>query len=821
MSRNAKVVTTFGLLALVALVGLWLRLDGSGRSVRPGSEGTHHQDSVPQEQPIELPSAPKLPREVVPTQATAPVAEKARSMHLLVLRAEDDRPVPGVSIQAYEDGAKESQAVLGTTGEDGRCLIRVADAATSVRLRVEKEGYFHLNAYYERRDELTLRLTSTATLVGRVLAADTGAPVPGARIRMPHNFCKRCEPDVVLADGLGRYELANVPRLQDATFLLDAEGFASQWRRFELREDVPVIEVDFHIERGTEIFGRVEDYTTGAGIPNAKVGDIEADATGTFRGRVLPEEGRSKVHLRVEALGHCMLSGALDPEQAASALVFRLPRGAIVEGTVTDGHGEPVAAALVRLDIDHRARARAARHPESSQIDVPEGWRLDPEGHHSTTRTDEQGRYRIANAVPASENMNLSVFADGHSRKSHAIERLRGPGESLWVDVVLGEPKSEVKVSGTVHLNGQSLRTAQGRVHWKGPSREGDGIIHTGSFYTDVEPGEVAFSLEIEGLPTATEGVEFTLQLGLTAKIDHVVELSLPTRPIAGRVTFEDGGAAPRVAIDASFPLVDPGKGYWDRLHVSNKTAEDGSFTLDVPDVTDSYRVVAKLDEDEQSIEGVRAGTSGINLVLARSGVLQFRFRDAQTDEILPSRNFELGWRRPAEERFHSLHLGWALAPDPDGWFEKRLPSGRLDLRVREDDQPKYVSTSVEDVLIRPNEPTRVEFMMVPGRSMELYLAEDQRPFSAKHAVLLVEADLWEGVQHRSEGNSWDGGALGSEITNRFVQFDSEGRAMIYGLSSGRFRFKVFPGDIAIEPEFVEVGESAPGKVTLRWRELK
>jgi hypothetical protein len=825
VSRKSKRTGAVALLAIAVLLGLWLwKFGGGATQDAVGPASAERSAPVLQTQPSELLPLPTTEREVagVEDQPPAPDPKETRTIQLLVMSHGDGRPISGARVTAYEDGTDGgSESAKPTESEsdaDGRCVLRVADSTRPVRLKVEKEGFFHLNAFYERRQELTLRLAPTSTLSGRVLAADTNVPVPGARIRLPHDYCKRCEPDIVIADAHGRYELPGVPRHQEATFLLDAEGFASQWRRLELREDRPEIELDFRIERGTEIAGRVVDYTSGAGIPGAKLGEIQTDASGAFRGHVIPEEGETVVHLRVEAPGHCTLSGTLDPDQALEGLVFRLPRGSIVEGTVKDGHGAPIPAAKLRLSDDHRAKARAGRTPGDSQLDLPDGWRLDPEGYHSTARTDEQGRFRIENAVPASEYMELSVFADGYKSVDQRIARVSGPGERMWLELVLDETQPEGMVSGSIWLNGKPFRTATGRVRWKGASRAGDGVVHTGRFFMDVEPGELVFNIEVDGLSDQTEGTEFTLQVEPAAKIDHVVELRLPTRPIAGRVTFEDGGTAPQVSIDASLPLVGSGKSYWERLHVSAETAEDGSYSLDVPDVPSSYRVVASLDADEQSVEGVRPGASGVDFVLARSGVLLFRFRDALSDELLSTHDLELGWKRPGDDRYDSMQIGWDLVPDPDGWLEKRLPGGRLDLRASEYEQPRHVPTTVENVLIRPDEPLRVEFRMLPGKSSELLLASDQAPLPPRHTVLLVEADLWEEVRLGPDRNSLDGGRLGNSIYSRLVQFNQERRATIGGLGSGRFRFKVFPDDIELEPAEVEVGEATTEPVLVRWR---
>jgi len=817
------------LLVVAGLLGLWLRQRESGLGALPNPAGpaaADHSAPVLQAPPSELRPPPEPAREVADTEAPAAASalQVARTIQILVLRQENESPISGATVTAYEpteQGGERPTLPESDTGVDGRCAVRVAASGESVHLRVEKDGFFHVNAYYERAAELTLRLAPTATISGHVLAADTETPVPGARIRLVHNHCKRCEPDLAVADTQGHYELPGVPLRQQTTLMLDAEGFPAQARSLEFRSDEPTVETDFRLQRGIEIAGHVVDFTSGAGLAGAKVGEIETDAVGAFRGRVLPAESESEIQLRVEADDHSMLSATLGQERWTELLEFRLPRGAIVEGTVKDSRGAPVTGAVVRLDNDYAAQARAQKKPEPTPLMLPEGWKLEPEHYACVARTDEQGQFRIVNAVPWTAWTKLVVFADGYSRATKNIEHTPAPGESTWVEFVL-EPKganSAVGVRGQILLNGQPFRTAHGSVRWKGPSREGQAELESGDFYVSVEAGEVVLNVEIDGLPPALEGSESGLHVEPEKAIKHVVELRLPTRSITGQVTFEDGGAAPLASIEASLPLVGSGDGYWDRLHVSAKTADDGSYALEVPDLPGLYRVVASLDEDERSIDGVRAGASGVNLMLTRGGALLFRFRDASSDKLLRANGFILGWKHPAGDEFRSIRMDWQRAPDPDGWYEQRLPGGRLDLRASQDMPAEYLPTSVENVLIRPSEPCRIEFVMQPGQSVELVLAPDGASLSENHTVFLVEAELWEGVHLRPDTNSWEGGKLGAAIRNRHVRFDGEGRATIQGLGRGRFRFKVFPDDVVLEPAEIEIGEKPSEAVLVRWRE--
>ena len=227
----------------------------------------------------------------------------------------------------------------------------------------------------------------------------------------------------------------------------------------------------------------------------------------------------------------------------------------------------------------------------------------------------------------------------------------------------------------------------------------------------------------------------------------------------------------------------------------------------------------ASLDNCESTLDGVRAGSSDVALVLARSGTLLFRFKEAGSELLLDGSSFGLGWRRSGEIGYETLHFGWPLAPDPEGWYEQRLPAGRIDLVAQpQHGSAAYRLTRVEGVLIRSQEPTRVELSMARGAVAELRLAPGEQPFPKDHLLLLLEREAWDGVTYSKEGNSWGGGILGDSVFQRLVQFDEQRAALVRGLAPGPFRFKVFPDDLTIEPPEIELAEERNEPVLVRWK---
>lgn len=94
--------------------------------------------------------------------------------------------------------------------------------------------------------------------------------------------------------------------------------------------------------------------------------------------------------------------------------------------------------------------------------------------------------------------------------------------------------------------------------------------------------------------------------------------------------------------------------------------------------------------------------------------------------------------------------------------------------------------------------------------------------------IILLEPEAWESVRggpelgerytHRINGFPFDGGLLyaGQALIHRMVDFHSQRKAVVRGLSSGAWRFKAFPADVEIEPEYVTLPHEGP--LVLRWR---
>ena len=183
MSRKSILAAAVALLAIAVLLALWLLPRDRGRSASPVSAEPVSADRaspVPQALPSEQLPTPGGAREVpaIEVPQLEPAAEDARTIQLLVLSQDDERPIAGARVTVYDEETAHAMSVGTETGAAGRCLLQVADGADSVRLRVEKNGFFHLNGHFQCRPEITLRMSPTSTLSRSGL----GAPMKSAPI---------------------------------------------------------------------------------------------------------------------------------------------------------------------------------------------------------------------------------------------------------------------------------------------------------------------------------------------------------------------------------------------------------------------------------------------------------------------------------------------------------------------------------------------------------------------------------------------------------------------------------------------------------------
>lgn len=812
------------LLLLAGAVWLIRTVDRSAGTAGPSS-GVE-VPAAPSDPAVEGPEPEKGERDAVlgPTAEPAPpdaqpsVAGEPAGIDLTVIG--DGRPVAGARVRAFEDSLPGEW----TADEDGRCRLPIEPSGEAVRLFVEAEGFFHVNAFHWPRPELTVELPLAGALGGRLLDAEHGFPLPGGQIELEHDFCDDCDPERAVAGDDGRFELPLVPLERRVTVLLRAEGYAPDSAALRLHDERSQ-EHDFRLERGLAVPGRVVDLLTGDPIEGAEVWNVErgrahwrADREGRFRARLLRSSFRTSIELEIASEGYCRLRASIDPEEISEGeeLSFPLLRGARFAGIVLDEEGAPVGGA----DVSPWGPSEWNRFdgaPDPNPLDeLPPGWHYgssyDPDG----LATDAQGSFDAGPCLPWSGAWRLRVRHPPHLEKEIEVGQLGEPGETTWLEVRLELAPPTGIVRGSLTANGEQR---SGWIRWSGSTRHGGVPVGPDGVYRieDAEAGRVELDprpepLESGGPPLAGAVVAIDVLAGGEHIHDFDLELELTT--ISGCVRSTRGGALAGVRMAACR------RGQHARLR--GLTAEDGAYSIEVPATGDLYDVVASLPPQWERRDDVPAGTEHVDFVLGGVGRLVYRPVDAETGELVQPCG--LYWR-PAGGKFYRQLFAPERAPDPEGWIEVEVPAGTLDLMARAD-WHGYRPLLVQDYPIPTDgsaEPLILE--MERGLEIELQLAEGLEASPKDATVLLVEAEAWEAVRHERETGSR--GLDGTEhypaltVIRRRLYFDASGRAELIGLSPGPHRFLVTPEDIAIEPETLDLTGEEREPVLIRWRRVE
>jgi len=726
--------------------------------------------------------------------------ERSVTIRVRVLEEASRRPIPGALVRWFE---RELE-----TDADGECEAACPEAVRWPDFHVAKEGFVHLWTRLERKPELEVTLSRGATLSGRVLADDAGAPVAGARLSVERALC-RCPVDVVESDASGRYELPCVPRGDATQIVIQAEGFPRMERDFELRSDEPRIEQDFRLERGIEIAGRVADFTGGAGVAGALVAHFPADDSGRFRSWVAADPTSGEVHVSVSAPGHCRLDAVYGREdlERGGALEFRLPRTVAVEGVVRDAAGNPLMGAYVGTEEEREPRDLDG-DVDPVRAELPLNCTIGMEQVEQSNKTDAAGRFRIEGLLPWDRHLSVWAGMEGYELVEQRPGTLGAPGSTTWLEFEIHPENSDVAtLRGDVSVNGLT-GSWEGTLSWKGPTREGRVELDRG-FYVEVEPGEVHFHLALQSLPGPIEGDTFVLGLAQGTYTDHDVELRLPPDPILGHVRYRDGTPVASASIRARSV---PG-GREPGVSLSAESDAAGAFRLDVPDLGLRYRIEASVGHQSATLSDVDAGATELELVISRQGKILFRVREARTGASLDPVDCALRWRSSGEAEFERWGRGLLDRPDLDGWFADELPAGWLDLECRRH-ASDYLPLLLEHVWIPEGpDPARIEFLLDPGLRVRVQRADGQERWPAEHALFLVDEKSWDDVLASLQpGYSSD-----LYPPRHLARFDEHGGATIQGLAPGHFRFLVVPGDLTVDPAEIELPAKESEPVLVRW----
>jgi len=439
--------------------------------------------------------------------------------------------------------------------------------------------------------DFTIALQPAFHVVGRVVAHDGGQPVPEAKVMLQWENRGL----YAIADAEGRFSfhgLSEPDWYVHASPPEDSDRLRRRIRVPSMSDDKRTAAVEVELPRGEEITGSVVDEETGDGVPGVRAyfrQDVPEDApdatystaattdeNGGFRVVAPPGKGALIISGAVEGYNlpaHVMPGEEPDPRYARSIEVkpgepirgvqFRLGRGLVIKGRVTDPDGKPVAGAEVKTWSTPHQRVRRA-----------------------TTQSDEEGRFTLGGFPPPTGLVLHVRHRDRRlvGRASVVARDQAGTSRLVNVDVQLEEAAS---VQGRVFVDGEP--TAGFRVDLL--QRE----MHDGESYgVPVEHAitDDAGAFQLDIVPPRTEcyvstysallsSPTFVLKAGQVHDLG-TFKLRSKSLNVAGIVVDPEGNPVEGVTVSARERSGQPIAGAFTR----SPTGKDGRFVIEgVPKV--------------------------------------------------------------------------------------------------------------------------------------------------------------------------------------------------------------------------------------------
>ncbi len=368
---------------------------------------------------------------------------------------------------------------------NGRFELRTARESGRTELRAWSPGFAWTRATVESgsaavKEGVELRLPRGLTLHGRVVD-EHGAPVEGAQVS---SYSTAYVP--VATDAAGRFELdGNSSQADVLDVRITADGFADFQRRFDGGK-LPEGEVDFALDRGVSVRGRVIDQS-GAPIAEALVftGDRSEYARNSC---YTDDDGRFELaHVQADERELGAKFGDLAAFHSSNGLpngelLIRLTGGRIVRGMIVDELGAPIAG--VRVSVSRIFVG----------VDV------------SSVETGGDGRFEL-HGVPLEPRLTFDLFATGYVHDSAPIAdgdeeqrivlRRAGGISGTVIDAETREPVAHFRIKfGTAQLESGEQPVHSFAAVWRDPGVTIDDAAGHWTTHDSLTPGEVT-SVEV------------------------------------------------------------------------------------------------------------------------------------------------------------------------------------------------------------------------------------------------------------------------------------------------------------------------------------
>jgi protocatechuate 3,4-dioxygenase beta subunit len=672
----------------------------------------------------------------------------------------DGKPVAGAAIYLSEE---ESTSIAGESLQvpSGRAHRGLTDDDGGFVLDGVSPGPIALYAQAPHRQHAELKnlevkagqdlanvelvLPPSAVVEGRVLAPD-GRPVVGAEVAVvqaaQNDFQRGAAPGAI-TDGDGRYRLEGVPSGKQ-TLEARAEGYRRAARDVEVSARTAA--VDFELERGLEVSGRVVD-DAGNPLPGARLMLLAGRSFSPNAPRTLSG-----------ADGAFRLSGLQDGAYTLRAL--KDGYAGDPQGVAVTLAGSPVSGLEVRLSAGGTITGHLSG-VEFSQLSRVRVWagsefnsgRVDPEGTYQIVHLPP-GDWTVAAVVP-----DTPLHAEGH------VTLEAGAAEAR-LDLNLGGGHT---LSGVVLSNGEPLAGASLVLRRRQTVTEQSAASdHEGSFrFGGLEDG--AYDLDVS-TPRGARHRESVEMAG-----DQTIRVELRTASLAGRVIdAEDSspvaGAAIDLAAAAAEGLASPFSDVTTDARGAFRVPEvgDGAWTLKTshegyaPDERQVRVDGSALDDLEIRLKP----TQGVTVeALLPSGQPPERLRVAALGgggQVVASGVFPTG--ENGRTRVSNVPPGsWLLLVEGDQsapvFLQASVPGAALHAALPPAGQVRLQIPALA------NDPVEVKAVLTgPGgvyRDFDLdgTVRSEWSCYNGRMNLLRVPAGVWQVAARAADGRTWSGTA--------------------------------------------------------------